>query len=329
MPKISVIIPAYNAMRFLPETLNSVFSQSLDDFEVIIVNDGSSDGIEDWFLTVTDQRVCLVSQQNQGLAASRNTGLAHATGEYIAFLDADDLWHPTKLAKQAQKLDDNPEVGLVYTWLAVVGPDNAFLGKVVSNQASGHIWRTLLDENVVGCGSVPMIRRSCLDRVGGFDTSLPASYGEDWDMWLRLAPHFQFDVVKEVLVYYRSHPNNLSKTWQAMEKSHQIIIEKVFASAPSGLLHLKQRTYANAYINIAWKAFQNLGGDCKTVQHYQRKAIACYPEMRYSKRNLRLSTAIFFMRFFGPHGYARVLELVNSTRRLAAQATQKLKVSLS
>nr|WP_256498773.1 glycosyltransferase family A protein [Chroococcidiopsis sp. CCNUC1] len=116
MPKVSVIIPAYNAMKYLPATLGSLLSQTFDDFEAIVVNDGSFDETEKWVSQIEDPRVKLICQQNKGLAGARNTGINQATGEYIAFLDADDLWEPSKLEKQVAVLEENPEVGLVYTW---------------------------------------------------------------------------------------------------------------------------------------------------------------------------------------------------------------------
>lgn len=102
MPKVSVVIPAYNAMSYLPETVASVLNQTFEDYEVIVVNDGSKDDIKIWIAQLADTRIKLISQENQGLSGARNTGIAHAQGEYVAFLDADDLWAPTKLEKQVQ-----------------------------------------------------------------------------------------------------------------------------------------------------------------------------------------------------------------------------------
>ncbi|MCJ8280869.1 MAG: glycosyltransferase family 2 protein, partial [Rivularia sp. ALOHA_DT_140] len=120
MPKVSVIIPAYNAMGFLPETLESVLQQTFTDFEILIINDGSSDDIVEWASKISDSRVRLITQINQGVSAARNTGIRNSQGEYIAFLDADDLWEPTKLEKQVNCLKANPGVGLVYTWTTFI-----------------------------------------------------------------------------------------------------------------------------------------------------------------------------------------------------------------
>ncbi|MBD3561856.1 glycosyltransferase family 2 protein, partial [Planktothrix sp. FACHB-1355] len=112
-PKVSVVIPAYNAMRYLPATLDSVFNQTYTDLEILIIDDGSKDETVEWVAQITDPRVQLISQQNKGVSEARNAGIANARGEYIALLDADDLWEPTKLEKQVRCLEDNPAVGLV------------------------------------------------------------------------------------------------------------------------------------------------------------------------------------------------------------------------
>ncbi len=129
-PKVSVVIPAYNAMTYLPETITSVLQQTYTDFEVVVVNDGSTDKIEEWIVQISDPRIKLVSQANLGLAGARNTGIRESQGKYLAFLDADDLWEPTKLEKQVKILEKNPEVGLVYTWVTYIDETGQSTGRV-------------------------------------------------------------------------------------------------------------------------------------------------------------------------------------------------------
>ncbi len=149
MTKVSVIIPAYNAMNYLPKTVESALRQTFTDFEVIIVNDGSSDDIEKWVDTITDNRVKLIYQKNQGAATARNTGIAHAKGEYIAFLDSDDLWQPNKLKKQVDCLDNNQDLGLVYTWISSIDAKGNYRGKIYANHIEGNVWEKLIQENIV------------------------------------------------------------------------------------------------------------------------------------------------------------------------------------
>lgn len=314
MPKISVIIPAYNAMAYLPETVESVLNQTLDDFELIIVNDGSSDGIEQWVSQLTDPRIRLVSQENQGLAGARNTGMAQAQSEYLAFLDADDLWEPTKLEKQVRVLEENPDVGLVYTWVAYIDEKGQPTGRVFKNQAEGDVWEKLTEHNMVECGSVAMVRRSCFETCGDFDRNL-RSFAEDWDMWLRIASRYPFKAIKEPLVYYRQHSNSASKNWEAMEQSFHMVIEKAFASTPPELLNVKRRCYAFANICLAWKPLQSRTKDYKKAIHFRQQAFVHYPWIFFSKEYIRLSLAIAIMRWFGPDGYKKFLALFYALRR--------------
>ena len=319
MPKVSVIIPAYNAMRYLPETLKSVLRQTFDDFEVIIVNDGSSDGIEYWFSQITEPQIQLISQENQGLAGARNTGIAHAQGEYLAFLDADDLWEPTKLEKQVLALENHPEVGLVYTWVAYINEQGEYTGRVFKHQLEGEVWKSLTQHNIVECGSVALVRRSCFDAVGVFDQNFNCfNVNEDWDMWLRIAARYPFKVIKEALVYYRQSSSSSSKNWQALEQSYRIVSEKAFDSASSELLNLKRRSNGFANLHFAWKALQSRDRDYKKAIYFRQQALAHYPLVCFSKQYIRLSLAIAVMRWFGPESYEKLLAMFHALRRRIA-----------
>ncbi|MBW4641973.1 MAG: glycosyltransferase family 2 protein [Goleter apudmare HA4340-LM2] len=314
MPKISVLIPAYNAMNYLPETMKNVLSQTFTDFEVIVVNDGSLDETEQWISQIKDPRVRLINQENQGLAGARNTGIFHATGEYITFLDADDLWEPTKLEKQLHVLEENPEVALVYTWVAYIDETGKPTGRVFKNQAEGDVWQKLTEHNIVECGSVAMVRRSCFETVGLFDRNL-GSYLEDWDMWLRMASCYAFKVVKEPLVYYRQCSSSASRNWEAMARSFEIVIEKAFFTAPSELQYLKNRSYGFAHLCLAWKALQSQAQDWQKAASFRAQAVAYYPWLCFSQEFVRLTIAITLMQWFGSDGYKRFLSYVYILRQ--------------
>ncbi len=304
VPKVSIIIPAYNSMRYLPETLESVFQQAFYDYEIIIVDDGSHDGIRDWAKQIRDPRVTVLFQSNAGSAAARNTGIRHARGEYIAFLDADDLWDPTKLSKQVRLLDEDPKAGLVYSWITTIDEQGKPHGKTCRNSADGDVWHKLIEHDLTECGSNPMVRRLCFQSVGLFDTNFP--YAQTWEMWLRIADKFPFRVIEEPLVYYRFHENNVSRKWQKMEDSFTAILDKVFSTAPPNRQKYKSRGYAFVYLCIAWKALQNLEGDYKTAQEFKRKALNYCPEVRLSSQYARLEIAIALVRWFGLDGYNQV-----------------------
>jgi glycosyltransferase involved in cell wall biosynthesis len=311
MPKVSVIIPAYNVMAYLPETLESVLRQTFTDFEVLLINDGSTDGIIPWASQIKDRRVKLISQKNQGVSEARNTGIAHAQGEYIAFLDADDLWEPTKLEKQARLLDSNPAVGLVDTWVVLANEQGIPTDQVRISKAEGDVWKQIAEENLLTCGSTPMIRHCCFETVGVFNPNL--RNGEDWDMWIRIASRYNFAVVKEPLVRYRQHPNNMSKNCQGMLPDLRTVIERTFQSAPSELLYLKNRAYGRANLYTAWRALETK--DYKGAIHFRRQAAAYYPQLGYSESYIRLGLLIVAKRWFGSQGYSKLRSLVHGLRK--------------
>ncbi|MGB3655167.1 MAG: glycosyltransferase [Rivularia sp. (in: cyanobacteria)] len=307
MPCCSIIIPAYNAIKYLPETLESVLKQTFTEFEVLIINDGSSDNIVEWFGNVTDPRVKLTSQQNQGVSAARNTGIAEAKGEYIAFIDADDLWEATKLEKQLQCLKNNPSLGLVHTAMTLIDEEGKSLGRTFTSNVEGDALKPLLEQNTIVTSSV-IVRHSCLEV--GFDNNLTSS--EDWELWVRIASRYPFAFIKEPLVYYRQHPNNTTKNWQMLEQDLHSI-EQVFQSVPQELSYLKNRTYAHANIYLAWKALQT--GYCQQAAYFRDRAIQHYPKILFSPQIIRLSSAIALLQIFGNKGFNRIQGFVYSIRR--------------
>jgi glycosyltransferase involved in cell wall biosynthesis len=319
MPKVSVVIPSYNAMTYLPETLESVLGQTFADFEVLIINDGSSDHIVEWAAQIGDDRVKLISQENKGLPGARNTGIAEAQGEFIAFLDADDLWEPTKLEKQVYRLNASPEVGLIHTWMLLVDEKGKSTGRVMTSEAEGNAWEQVIEKNVIACPSV-VVRRSCFETVGVFDCNLNSV--EDWDMWIRIAKHYPFALIREPLSYYRQLPNSMSKNCQVMEKAFHIVIEKAFKSASPEMLFLKNRSYGYANLCLAWKALQSSGKDYKQANQFRERALNYHTALRFSSDNIRLSLAILMVKWFGPNNYSRMLSLAYSFRRNILSVTR-------
>jgi glycosyltransferase involved in cell wall biosynthesis len=298
-------------MTYLPQTLASVLNQTFADFEVLLIDDGSTDDIGLWASKICDPRVKLISQENQGLPGARNTGIAHAQGEYIAFLDADDFWEPTKLEKQANCLDSKPDVGLVYTWTLLVDQQGKSTGTVMAAQIEGNVWEKLLLGDVVGSGSSAMIRRRCFESVGLFDTELSSI--EDCDMWVRIAAHYGLAVIKEVLVYYRQHPSNMSRDYDRMMQNSRLKIEKKFKNVPFELLYLRPRAYGHASLWLAWKIIFD-GGDSTKARIFAQQAILHYPQMRFSAKYLRLQLALMLLRLFGTDRYTQLKTLRHKLR---------------
>lgn len=319
MPKVSVVIPAYNAMAYLPETVESVLRQTFTDFEVLIIDDGSSDQIVQWASQVTDPRVKLISQENQGISGARNIGIDYAKGEYVAFLDADDIWEPTKLEKQVRCLEDNPAVGLVNTWVLLTDERGKSTGRMGISHAEGDVWKQLVEfKTVCCCASTPLIRRCCFEIVGVFDRDLSGL--ADWDMWVRIASHYSFALLKQPLVRYRHHPNNMSKNYQGMLKDFRTAVEKAFHSAPLELLYLRGRAYGRFNLYLAWKPLESR--DYKTASHFRQQAIAHYSQLYYSGNCIRLGIAIAVLHWFGPQLYDGVRSLTSALRRRVSSVRQ-------
>ena len=304
MPKVSVLIPAYNAMNYLPETVDSVLAQTFTDFEIIIVNDGSKDDIEAWHSSLTDPRIKLFSQSNQGKSVAVNKGISLSQGKYIAFLDAYDLWEVSKLEKQVCCLDSHPEVGLVYTWTAYIDETGKPTGRVLAPNSEGSVWKSLIVQNFLACGSNPMVRRFCFDVVGVFSPELPPA--EDWDMWLRIASHYRFAVLKQPLVCYRKHAANISSKLHLMQKSSTLALERALQSAPLQYSDVYDRAYRSLYLYFGWLAIQKYDyRQALIFWHNSQKAVP----YSISYESLRLRIAIFVIRWFGSHNYCRLLKV--------------------
>lgn len=309
MSYCSIIIPAYNAIKYLPETLESVLNQTFTNFEVLIINDGSSDSIVEWAADIIDPRVKLISQTNQGVSAARNTGIKKSKGEYIAFLDADDLWEATKLEKQLQFLKNNPSLGLIHTAMMLIDGEGKSLGRTFISNVEGDALKALLEQNTIVTSSV-IVRRNCLETVGSFDNSLRSS--EDWELWVRIASRYPFALIKEPLVFYRQHPHNTTKNWQMLEQDLHSI-EQVFRSVPQKLSYLKNHTYAHANIYLAWKSLQT--GYCKQAVYFRNQAIKHYSLIILSHKLIRLNLAIALFKIFGNNGFCRIQSLIYTIRR--------------
>jgi glycosyltransferase involved in cell wall biosynthesis len=251
---VSIVIPVRNGERFVVPTLESALAQTYDPIEVLVVDDGSTDRTAVLLeaAAARDKRIRLFRVERSGVAAARNLAISRARGELIAPLDADDLWHPEKIARQvAMMRAAPPAVGLVYCWSIEVDENDFVVSRIGSKStAQGRVTEELAKGNFLENSSSPLIRRSCLDAVGGYDPSLQPHGAEDWKLYLALSEICEFAVIPEYLVGYRQSNGSLSRDVAAMAKSTELVecwlIEK-WPNLPEELRR-QRRYYSSVYL---------------------------------------------------------------------------------
>jgi glycosyltransferase involved in cell wall biosynthesis len=275
-PHVSVIIPTYNYARYLPRAIESVLIQTYQDFELIVVDDGSTDetvSVMDAYTKKHPERLQYIRQNNSGPNAARNRGIGSARGEYIALLDADDEWLPQKLEKQIACARDIPDFGIIGCGLRWVTDDGTVLYESSGaptpprDELIRHLKIKYFD---FGSASGVLIRKACFDVVGMFDESLRGS--EDRDMWLRIAYHFYIVNLPDVLVIMHYHQANCHKNIGAMLKSKFQFIDKNLVS--DGFI-FRQRAVGYAYLDAAREALES--SQYMNAFIYSLRAICNFP----------------------------------------------------
>lgn len=226
-PKVSVVIPTFNRANTIVRAVTSVLNQTYEDFELIIIDDGSKDNTKEVIAQIQDTRVRYIkSPINRGAANARNSGIRAAKGEYIAFQDSDDEWLPDKLKLQVEAMDGSaPEVGLVYTRFYYEREEGRLEWPPISvpmQQKSGHIFAHLLNYNPVG-GPTMLVRKECFQTVGLFDTELRSM--EDYELALRIAKRYQLLLIDELLVKAHVTSGSLSENVMAHVQTSCLILK--------------------------------------------------------------------------------------------------------
>ena len=227
---VGVIVPMYNAERTVGATLESVCGQTHRALDIIVVDDGSTDRsaaiAEDH--ARRDPRVRVLRQENSGVALARNLGAASTDAQFLAFVDADDLWAPSKIAQQLGVMQEaGPPAGLAYCWFAQIDDEGRVYSLHNRPVAEGLVLQRMCGNNFIGNGSSMMLRRAAFDAAGGFDPSLRARNAqgcEDMLMALRVAEQFEFRVVPQYLVGYRMTNTNMSSDVRQMQRSCEIVL---------------------------------------------------------------------------------------------------------
>ena len=250
-PVVSVIIPTYNRGAAIAPTIESVLSQTLpsEHYEIIIIDDGSTDDTLQFLHNEYSKyaNVRIFSQLNAGVANARNKGLQGARGEFVAFLDHDDLWLPQKLEKQVEVLRAKFDVGVVYCgWQDIKNEDDLSSPRIAQNalrkMPTGEVYPQLLRWNFIVSMSVPLVRANLIREIGGFDANVAPN--DDWDLWLRLARKTSFACVPEVLVLYRRHSKQQSQTSEKMFTTTTQVLKKQLPQTRGKPL-LRSRIYAS------------------------------------------------------------------------------------
>lgn len=253
MPLVSVIVPAFNAERTIDRTLFSVRAQTHRDLEIIVVNDGSTDGTGERVLAqaAEDSRIRLVTQANGGVAAARNRGVAESHSEFVAPIDADDLWHPEKIARQLAAIVGRDEIGLVATAYCVIDEDDRVVAEIGGRPPRRTGFKDLCRRNFIGNGSSALMRRSVVEEVGGYDKTLRDRDGqgcEDLKLYLQIADGRKIAFLPDPLTAYRRGASNMSGDTAQMLRSFDMVADEFCDQRPE----LRQCFNAHRVHMLCW-----------------------------------------------------------------------------
>ena len=314
--KISIVIPAYNVGAYIGETIQSALDQTLGDFELIVVDDGSTDETAEVAAGFSDPRIRLIRQTNQGSSAARNRGLEACSGRYVCFLDGDDLWVRDKLELQAGWLDTHPETDLIFGASQVVEADGGDAGRSVFRHPGAHSFESMMREDVIGNGSSQMARRDVVERAGRFDVTLNASV--DHDLWLRIALLREGNVhgMGRTVTLYRRRGQQISSDWQRKEASWTRLMKKLERIAPERTAKVKRAALANLDRVLSSIAYEN-GEHREAVRLFARALKRGSLEIWADKRTVLQGLALLSARVLSPETHAR---LDAAARRLRARS---------
>jgi glycosyltransferase involved in cell wall biosynthesis len=274
---VSIVVPVYNGEKYLKKTIESILEQTYSNFELLLINDGSSDTSAKLIdaLVATDKRIKGFSKENGGVANARNYGVSLAKGELIAFCDQDDLWLPNKLEKQLP-LFENPNVGLVYCGAVV---EALLYGKTskgsLANKQRGYVFDQLVQLNMLTCCTA-VVRKKHLLKAGGFDDDLALMGVDDWHLWLKMSLICEFDFVPEHLAVHVFHGDNYSSNDEKMHQAELVCLAKIKAFATqfdktaqwADIIQNLHIRYAQSYISAG---LFNLAGDTFMRAHQTRQ----------------------------------------------------------
>jgi glycosyltransferase involved in cell wall biosynthesis len=280
MLRVSVVIPTYNRANLISEAIQSILDQTFQDYEIIIVDDGSTDNTKEIVQNFKNSRLRYICQRNSGVSVAQNTGTKLASGEYIAFLGSDDMLMRDALKKAVDILDAHPEVAFSYGQAYHMDEYGRILSLFTPTCKHSCI-RDGRDEikELMFCThiSAATIRRSCFDEIGGFNPAFGVS--EDLEMWIRLAKKWPVAYIAEPLIKYRVHANSIMRRINVheLERNKKLVLEVIFNDKNIGPLfyYLRNKAYSNLYLELADTAYSRR--EMKKARNYLFQAIKTYP----------------------------------------------------
>ena len=277
-PTVTVIVPTFNRAHYLPEALHSIFTQTFTDYELVVVDDGSTDDTAAVLRRFADARLHVLRQKHKGISAAMNAGLRAARGNYIARLDSDDLWLPDLLATETAVLEAHPEVGVVYGKAQAMAADGStrehYLGLPLRYPHDALLSLAWTDST---CNVALLARHVCFTTAGLYDEGLETH--EDWDMWLRVARDHRFLFLNQILARVREHEHSITSpslpTFVEHIERRVQVIDKLYARTdlPSQLYTFKPHAYRNVYTEIGIFLF-NTGHRGRALRMFQRAITA-------------------------------------------------------
>lgn len=299
-PTVSVIIPTYNRAHLVDRAIQSVLNQTYQDFELIVVDDGSTDSTEEVVRSIKDPRIRYTRHnQNRGGSAARNSGIKMARGKYIAFQDSDDEWLPEKLDKQMRVFENAPaEVGVVYTgFWRIEGEKKTYIPSDKITRKEGNIHGQLLKGNFVTTQAT-VVKRECFKKAGMFDEHLPRL--QDWELFIRISKYYDFKCIDEPLVTSYFTPASISANQNALIEAQKLILEKHFQDPDKD-----KRLLSNMQYSVGNLLCQT--GALNHGREYLFMAVKSNP------LNIKYLAAAFAS-LFGAGAYAKVVQLKRMIR---------------
>jgi len=249
VPLVSVIMPTFNRRDYLGEAVDSVISQSIGNWEWLIIDDGSSEDTEEFLRSsYSDSRISYYKQQNQGQSAARNKGISHSRGNFICFLDSDNRWYPNKLVRQLDEIQNNPDVDIVYGDSYIIDGTGEIVSRRNIARYSGYITAKLLVDNFISMNTT-MTRSPVIKKIGGFNTS--NRWDEDYELWLSVSINSRFLYIPEYFGEYRIMGNQISDDKESRIQANEKLILQ-FVSRNPNVVSKKEKKLALSKFYHRW-----------------------------------------------------------------------------